>query len=189
MARYRRRSSRTRSREGRKIEHRQWFTESGVASHTVTLKAGADTDNVVKISVDPLKGDDQTILRTRGFVNIQTSALGSDTIAVLGGLVLPNKTAQNASTSDLPSPLVDADTTDWFVWHPFMIPASVADTGDETPSDAATLTANYLHVDSKAKRIMEASESVVWILGLNPQAAVSGKQFEFAYCLRTLVGY
>jgi len=176
-------------RRERSIEHRQWFTNSGIASETVTLKAGADTDNVAKIAVDPLKGDDQTILRTRGFVNISTSALGSDTIAVLGGIVLPDKTANNASTSDLPNPLVDGDTTDWFVWHPFMIPSSIGDSGTETPEDAATLTVNYLPVDSKAKRIMEASESVVWLLGMNAEQAVSSKSFQFNYCLRTLVGY
>lgn len=185
----RRTHRRSRRTYERKIEHRQWYTESGVKTETVTLKAGADTDNVVKITVDPLKGDDQTILRTRGFVNVQTSALGQDTIAVLGGLVLPNKTAENASSADLPNPLVDADTTDWFVWHPFMIPSSIADSGSETPEDAAALTNNMLAVDSKAKRIMEASESVVWILGMNPPQAVSGKSFQFAYCLRTLVGY
>lgn len=189
MGRRRRSASRRSTRYERKIEHRQWFTSSGFAEQTVTLKAGADTDNVVKIAVDQLKGDDQTILRTRGIVAVATSALGSDTIAVLGGIVLPNKTASNASTDELPSPLVDADTTDWFVWHPFMIPSSIADSGDETPADAVITEPNQMHVDSKAKRIMEASESVVWLLGLNPKAAVSGKQFNVAYNLRTLVGY
>jgi len=188
MARQRR-YERRRQSSGRKLEHRQWFTSSGFASETVSLKAGADTSNVVKITTDQLKGDDQTILRTRGLVAVATSALGADTIAVLGGIVLPNKTAANASADELPSPLVDADTTDWFVWHPFVIPSSIADSGDETPSDAVLTEPNYMHVDSKAKRILEASESVVWLLGLNPQAVVSSKTFRIAYNLRTLVGY
>jgi len=185
-----RRRTRSRSqRYERKIEYRQGFTSSGFHSASLTLKAGADTANVVKITTDQLKGDDQTILRTRGIVAVATSALGADTVCVLGGIVLPNKTAANASADELPSPLVDADTTDWFVWHPFMIPASVADSGDETPSDALISEPNQMHVDSKAKRIMEASESVVWLLGMNPAAAVSGKAVSIAYNLRTLVGY
>lgn len=185
----RRRHSRRRTRHERKIEHRQWFTSSGFSAGSLTLKAGADSDNVVKIAVDALKGDDQTILRTRGYINIATSELGSDTIGVLGGIVLPNKTAQNASNSELPNPLVDADSTDWFVWHPFAISGSIADSGDETPADANLAETLEMPIDSKAKRIMEASESVVWVLGLNPKAAVSSKSVDFVYCLRTLVGY
>lgn len=188
MARHRRRYSRS-SRHERKIQHRQWFSTSGFANGNLTLQTGANTGNVFKVAVDQLKGDDQTILRTRGLVSVSSSALANDTIAVLGGIVLPNKTAANASTSELPNPLLDDDSTDWFVWHPFMIPGSVADTGDTTPADTAFLIANDMPIDSKAKRILEASESVVWILGFNPKGAVSNKAISVAYNLRTLVGY
>jgi len=186
----RRRSSRMRgSQYERKINHRQWFTSSTFNSFTLTLKNGADTDNVARIAVDPLKGDDCTILRTRGLVNIQASTLGADTIAVLGGIVLPNKTANNASASELPSPLVDADTTDWFVWHPFMIPGTLSDSGTETPADSAAVQSLQMPIDSKGKRIMEASESVVWILGFNPNGAVASKTVTTSVLTRTLVGF
>lgn len=187
----RRRSSRRRydQRTSRKIEHRQWFTTTEIQTSTVTFKQGSDTDNVVKLAVDNLKGDDQTILRTRGQIAISTSTLGADTMFVLGGIVLPNKTAANAGTTDLPSPLVDSDTTDWFVWHPFMVEGNVADSGSETPEDAVLRQTMMLDVDSKAKRIMEASESVVWILGGSPENAISSKTFKSMLNIRTLVGY
>jgi len=188
MARSRRNYSRG-TRYERKINHRQWFTSSGFANANVTLKAGADTSNVLKITTDQLKGDDQTILRTRGLVTVALSSLGTATIAVLGGIVLPNKTAANASTDELPSPLVDADSTDWFVWHPFTIPPTVADTGEPTPTDVLFTDVNDMAVDSKAKRKLEASDSVVWLLGFNPEGAVSAKNVKVAYNIRTLVGY
>lgn len=182
----RRRYSGTRTK---KLEHRQWFSNSWFSNVTTTLKNGADTDNVVLIGYDPLKGDDQTILRTRGLVNIVASTLGADVLAVLGGIVLPNKVVNNASPSELPNPLVDTDSTNWFVWHPFMIPGTLADSGTETPSDAATVQTFEMPVDSKAKRIMEASESVAWILGMNSNGAVSSKTFTMSSIIRTLVGY
>lgn len=190
MPRSRRTHTRRYSRE-RKIQHRQWFTSSGVENKTgVNLKAGADTDNVIKIAVDALKGDDCTILRTRGFINVFGTNFAVDTIGALGGIVLPNKTANNASTSDLPNPLVDADSTDWFVWTPIGFQGSLADSGDATPEDQQLSVLQIANnIDSKAKRIMEASDSVVWILGLNPQAAVTSKALDFMYCIRTLVGY
>lgn len=184
-----RRTRRRRSmRHERKIEHRQWITNSGMGGHNVTLKAGIDSNNLIKLATDPLKGDDQTILRTRGFVNAYYSTLGTPCIGVLGGLVLPNKTASNASVSDLPHPLVDEDTTDWFVWQPFAFGASIG-TGTEETEDIYLAQTLEMPIDSKAKRIMEASESVVWILGLHPEAAVSNKQIDFAWVVRTLVGY
>lgn len=154
---------------------------------TITWKAGADTDNVVKIGVDPLKGDDQTILRTRGYIVPSVNGADADINCVLGGIVLPNKTAANASASDLPNPLVDGDTTDWFVWMPFLVTAELGGTNNV---EEVTIAASYpLEVDSKAKRIMEASESVVWILGGNPESAISSKSLVVNYNLRTLVGY
>jgi hypothetical protein len=155
------------------------------------LKAGPDTDNVVKITTDQLKGDDQTILRTRGTITIANTALGTDAVGALGAIVLPNKTAAQAGSSEIPNPLVDADTTDWFVWQPLIVEASLTDTGAETGEEASAAAANVMnfHIDSKAKRIMEAAESVVWCLGLNPVSAVSSKQFRFGYVFRTLVGY
>jgi len=181
--------SRRRTRHERKITHRQWFSDSAFHQETITLKNGADTDNVILFNQATLKGDDQTILRTRGTVSIQASTLGVDVIAVLGATVLPNKVVNNASPSELPNPLVDADSTDWFVWHPFMIPGTLADSGDETPSDAASTLSLIMPIDSKAKRIMEASDSVAWIIGMNANGVVSGKTFTFSTCLRTLVGY
>jgi len=189
MARARRYERRRSSGYERKINHRQWFTSSTFNSFTITLKNGADTDNVARVAVDPLKGDDATILRTRGLVSIQASTLGADTIAVLGGIVLPNKTANNASASELPNPLVDEDTTDWFVWHPFMIPGTLSDSGAETPADAAAIQTLEMPIDSKAKRIMEASESVVWLMGFNPNGAVSAKTVTTSVLTRTLVGF
>jgi len=185
MARQRRRMQR--SRRERTIEHRQWFANSGHMESTITWKAGADTDNVVKIGVDPLKGDDQTILRTRGYIVPSVNGADADINCVLGGIVLPNKTAANASASDLPNPLVDGDTTDWFVWMPFLVTAELGGTNNV---EEVTIAASYpLEVDSKAKRIMEASESVVWILGGNPESAISSKSLVVNYNLRTLVGY
>jgi len=191
MARYRRRSSRGHRSSERKIEHRQWFTNSGIESQNWTLKAGADTDNVIKLIQDPLKGDDCTILRTRGFILPVFSAADVEIVGALGAMVLPNKVAENASTSDLPNPLVDADSTDWFVWQPFSIPQDIgqggADPGDETA--AALASSIMLEIDSKGKRIMEASESAVWILGLNAESAVTTKNIKFSYVIRTLVGF
>lgn len=183
-----RRHNRRRSvRRERKMEHRQWFSTQGFADQTVTLKTGADTDNVVKVAVDPLKGDDCTILRTRGYIIPYVNADSAGINACLGGIVLPNKTANNASASDLPNPLNDADTTDWFAWMPFYMPP---DTGSEPAEEEVVLTAAYpLEIDSKAKRIMEAAESVVWILGFAPNGAVAAKRVGAAYNLRTLVGY
>lgn len=188
MARYRRRSSRSNRGGERRIEHRQWFTTSGFSDSTHTFKGGADTDNVVKIAVDPLKGDDQTILRTRGIITPFFSAFEQQTNAALGGIVLPNKTAQNSSVSELPNPLLDEDTTDWFVWHPITVPYDISNTGTDEDDDEV-MAGDQVMVDSKAKRIMEASESVVWVLGLAPQAAVTSKRIAFQYLLRTLVGY
>lgn len=188
MARMHRRSRRYERRE-RKIQHRQWFTTTQITNSTVTLKQGDDTDNLIKIAVDQFKGDDQTILRTRGIFSVINSALGADCIGVLGGVVLPNKTAANASTDDLPNPLVDSDTTDWFVWYPFFLEGNTSDSGSETPEDALLREAQHMNIDSKAKRIMEASESVVWVLGLNAENAVSSKSIKTSLCLRTLVGY
>ena len=176
----------TRRRYERKIEHRQWFTTTGFYKTNVSIAA---TGSVYKVFVDPLRGDDQTILRTRGIVAVNASALGSDSMAVLGAIVLPNKTANNASNAELPNPFMDQDTTNWFVWHPFTIPATIADTGAETPADAVFSLPNELPVDSKAKRIMEASESVVWLLGFIPSSAVSSKAVSVGYTIRTLVGY
>jgi len=187
MGRRRRRSYSPRRHE-RKIEHRQWFTNSGVNQETISLANGLGTNNLVKVSVDALKGDDQTILRTRGYVIVDTTTFASSAVAVLGGIVLPNKTAQQASNTELPNPLVDADTTDWFVWQPFQIPATVADTGSESAPEASAFSVN-MQIDSKAKRIMEASESVVWIVGFNASSAESNKDIAMSYCLRTLVGY
>jgi len=186
MARYRRRRNYSRS-TSKKIEHRQWFTNSGHSESTVTWKQGADTNNVLKIAVDPLKGDDQTILRTRGYVVPSVNGADADIQCVLGGIVLPNKTANNASTSELPNPLVDADSTDWFVWMPFLVTAELGGTNNV---EEVTIAASYpLEVDSKSKRIMEASDSVCWILGANPETAITSKNFVVNYCLRTLVGY
>jgi len=189
MARARRYERRRSGSYERKINHRQWYTSSSFETHTVTLKTGADTDNIVPIVRDQLKGDDCTILRTRGIVSIQASTLGADCIAVLGGIVLPNKIALNASASELPNPLVDSDSTDWFVWHPFMLPGTLSDSGTETPADSAAVTSLEMPVDSKAKRIMEASDSVMWLLGINANGAVASKSFTFSVCLRTLVGF
>ena len=186
MARMRRR--RSHGRYERKIEHRQWFTTSGFSDGSHTWSAGANTDNVVKVAVDPLKGDDQTILRTRGLITPYFSAFEQQTNAVLGAIVLPNKTAQNAANAELPHPLVDADTTDWFVWHPITVPYDITNTGADEDDDEL-MAGTQVIVDSKAKRLMEASESVVWILGLEPQAAVTNKRIAFQYLLRTLVGY
>jgi len=190
MATYRRRSSR-RTRGERKIEHRQWYTDSGFHTGNVTLKAGADTDNVVKLAVQALKGDDQTILRTRGIFVPYFQNLGTEVIAVLGGIVLPNKIAANATASDLPNPLVDADTTDWFVWMPVYVPTDlgVSGGGTDDQTDASYSGGQDFTVDSKAKRIMEASESVVWLMGFNAAAAVSAKPISVAYTTRALVGY
>jgi len=83
--------------------------------------------------------------------------------------------------------LVDGDTTDWFVWMPFLVTAELGGTNNV---EEVTIAASYpLEVDSKAKRIMEASESVVWILGGNPESAISSKSLVFNFNLRTLVGY
>jgi len=185
----RRRRTTPKRRYERKIEHRQWFTITEFFNGSLTLAAGADSSNVYKIAVDQLKGDDQTILRTRGLIAVQTAAFTSDAVAVLGGIVLPNKTAANAGSSELPHPLVDADTTDWFVWHPFMIPATLDDTGSESGSEGALLAPNEMPIDSKAKRIMEASESVVWLLGIAPKTAQTSKALNVAMVTRTLVGY
>lgn len=185
----RRRRSHNQSRYERKINHRQWFTNCGFEEQTINLKQGPDTENVVKFHVSGFKGDDQTILRTRGLVSVSWSTLGSDVLAVLGGIVLPNKTANNASAMELPNPLLDSDTTDWFVWHPFVIPSSVEDTGDASAADVVFSEPNNIPVDSKAKRKMEASESVAWIFGFDAAAAVNAKGFRIGYNLRTLVGY
>jgi hypothetical protein len=188
----RRRRSYSRRRYERKIEHRQWFTSSEADKlATVTVKAGADTDNVIKLAVDPLKGDDQTILRTRGFFHFTQTAIAKPGVAVLGGIVLPNKMAADASAAELPNPLLDSDTTDWFVWQPTIIPADVAASGTVTEQDAveAAVIEWSSEVDSKAKRIMEAAESVVWILGMNAAQAESNKAVSYSYVLRTLVGY
>lgn len=185
MARRMRRSSR-RMHE-RKITHRQWYTTSGITNITLNLAQGTGNQNVSKLFVDPLKGDDQTILRTRGFVVPQMAQISTDLVCVLGGIVLPNRVANDASISELPNPLVDADTTDWFVWQPFLKPySSTGGTEDQRVEQASAIP---LEVDSKAKRIMEASESVVWIIGYNAATNVTSDAFRVAYCLRTLVGY
>jgi len=183
----RQRRMRRNRRYERKIEHRQWFTNSGHFEGNITFKNGADTDNVVKVMVDPLKGDDQTILRTRGYVVPSVNGANADIQMVLGAIVLPNKTAENASASDLPNPLVDSDSTDWFVWMPFLVTAELG--GTNNVEEVTMASALNLEIDSKAKRIMEASDSVVWILGGNPEAAVSAKSLVVNYCIRTLVGY
>lgn len=188
MARTRRRSSRSRGRYERKIEHRQWFTSSFSGEPGLTLKAGSDTDNILKLGIDPLKGDDQTILRTRGYFCFYNVSANTSINCVLGGIVLPNKTANNASVSDLPNPLLDADSTDWFVWQPFPItPQLGASASDD--AEAAVISNLQMPIDSKAKRIMEAAESVVWVVGFHPGAAISNKEFEFLGLVRTLVGY
>ena len=185
MARMHRRGT-TRRRYERKIEHRQWFTKTGFHTESVTASTAG---SVSKIVVDPLRGDDQTILRTRGIVAVEASALSADTNAVLGAIVLPNKTANNASASELPNPFIDTDTTNWFVWHPFNIPSGIVDSGSLTGADQSLLLPNQMPIDSKAKRIMEASESVVWVIGLMPKADVSNKNISIAYTIRSLVGY
>jgi len=187
VARARRMRHRRRS-TSRKLEHRQWFTTTGRFDANVTLAAGADSDNVIKFAVDALKGDDQTVLRTRGIVYIEGAAFTASVMAVLGGIVLPNKVAQDVSNSDLPNPLVDADTTDWFVWQPFAIPPSLSDSGSETGAESMAAPLN-MPVDSKAKRIIEASESVVWCMGFNAPGAQSAKNVKIGYVLRCLVGY
>ena len=192
MARQRRHSRTNSRRYERKIQHRQWFTNAGFGgTATVTLKAGNDTDNLIKIFVDPLKGDDQTVLRTRGFVNFSDLQAGEPMNGVFGMTVLPNKTAENGTASDLPNPLVDADTTDWFVWQPISVP-NVDTSSSSTEQDIVVAELSppmLLEIDSKAKRIIEAAESVVGILGLGPKAAISSKEIEFQYLIRTLVGY
>ena len=185
MARMHRRSQRRRYE--RKIEHRQWFTNVGFHSSSITTSGTGS--QIVKVFVDPLRGDDQTILRTRGIVAVNLSSLGQDAIGVMAATVLPNKTANNASFSELPNPFVDEDTTNWFVWHPFTIGRTLADSGSASSSEESFVPVNSMHIDSKAKRIMEASESVVWILGVSPQAAVSNKGFTVGYTIRSLVGY
>ena len=155
----------------------------------MTLAQGAASGNVAKVFTDQLKGDDQTILRTRGYVIPSTNHAATDIQACLGMIVLPNRIATEASNSELPNPLVDSDTTDWFVWQPFLIPASL-DQSSSDDEDPVILAASFpLEVDSKAKRLMEASESVVCVVGFNPFAAVSSQTITFNFNLRTLVGY
>lgn len=185
----RRRSRRRSMRHERKIEHRQWFTTSDISNHTVTLKAGTDSDNLIKLAVTPFKGDDQTILRTRGFINVYGSTLGTPCNGILGATVLPNRTANEGTPSDLPNPFLDADGTDWFVWHPFAFAGGIEDSGTVDGADVFLAQTFELPVDSKAKRIMEAAESVVWVMAFEPEAAVTSKRVSVAYCLRTLVGY
>ena len=120
---------------------------------------------------------------------VNLSNLGQDAVAVLAATVLPNKTAQQASASELPNPFIDEDTTNWFVWHPFTVGRTLADSGAASSSEESFVPVNSMHIDSKAKRIMEASESAVWVMGIAPQAAISNKGFTVGYTVRSLVGY
>ena len=56
------------SNYSRKIGQQQWFTSCGIELQNWMLKANADMDSTIKLIVDPLKSDNQTILQTRGYI-------------------------------------------------------------------------------------------------------------------------
>lgn len=188
----RRRRMRRTMRHERKINHRQWYADVGNFDvQNLSLSEGVTHANMVKVKVQALRGEDCTILRSRGVFATGFASGGVELAAVLGATVLPNRTANQASVSDLPNPMIDAESNDWFVWYPFVIPENVDNAGAATADvvEAVAMSQNNVPIDSKAKRILEANESVVWVCAFSPQSAVSDFDASFTYALRTLVGY
>lgn len=129
-----------------------------------------------------LKDDDCTVLRTRGQISCIFAGASDERQQlrlVLGFQVLPAKFA-SATADNLPNPLVQDDTDDWFVWQP----ARIVDSG-------ASFIEYSFDVDSKAMRKMEAASVVVPVLGIQSpvRAFGAGDSIVAVGALRVLVGY
>jgi len=172
MARMRRRST-TRGYE-RKIEHREWFTVAGVESFNL---ASNTTIQLRKLFNEALRGDDCTILRTRGLMTWESEdvAAGVGINCVLGMTHLPAKFSTLAD-SMLPNPLNETESDDWYVWQPV------------GAIDSASPELQI--VDSKAMRKLPSDYQSFGVLGYqssgSPGASVG---IVLTYTFRILVGY
>ena len=179
-----RRRRRTAERHERVIEHRQWFTEQVGDSFNP-----ADNSNEQLFTLDSmtLKSDDCTILRTRGKVHVYVDHLSdaSQPIQmVLGACVLPAKYA--GETSNLPNPLKQNESDDWFLW----VPASIVHVQAVT-SGSGVVAIYEFDIDSKAMRKMQAVDVVKPIVGVasDPTAFGSDDRIFIGGVFRILVGY
>lgn len=132
------------------------------------------------LGFNDLKSDDATILRTRGVGSISFDSVDLDTrpAMTLGALVIPGKYKNERTT--IPNPLVSSDTDDWFLWMPFA----------GMPMGGTGAKVVDFEIDSKAKRKMQADESVLFILGINVATAFgSDDRLDLAFNFRVLVGY
>jgi len=171
MARMRRRSTRTYER---KIDHREWFVVYGVETFNLANDA---TLQIRKVFNESLRGDDCTILRTRGSFTWESEdvAAGAGTNCVFGMTHLPAKFS-TLSDSMLPNPLAETESDDWFHWQP--VPA--IDSASPMP----------MIIDSKAMRKLPADYQAFGVLGYvsNTQPG-SSVGVVMTYTLRILVGY
>lgn len=173
----RRRSYRREENYERKIEHREWFTELVGTNYD---PANNQDVQLLALPNMTLKSDDCTVLRTRGYVNVDGQALGQANLLrlVLGMTTLPAKYADEIS--NLPNPLTQDDSDDWFVWQPAVIEASTSNT-----------QIYRFEVDSKAMRKMESDTVVKPIIGIQSPLAAFGSddRISIVGVMRVLVGY
>jgi len=178
-----RRTNRRRSNERyeRKINHRQWFTNLVGQSFNPLDSTDAQ---LVSLPSMTLKSDDCTVLRTRGQIDVAVQHPSDSTLVrcVLGMIVMPAKYANEVS--NLPNPLEQNDSDDWFVWQS-------AEWMDVVVIGGTTSLLYSLKVDSKAMRKMEADEVVKPVIGIQAPLAAFGSddRVYFVGVNRVLVGY
>lgn len=177
MPRYRRRYNSHYS--GKKLNHREWYTQV----HSAKWDVPQDTNtHLQKVYFDQLKGDDCTILRTRGVINVDFVSPTKGFSAAFGALTLPNRYA--AEASNLPNPFTATDTDDWFVWSPIIF----TEVGAAQAGSSAYR--GIIPVDSKAKRKLAADEGVLGVIGFHFNVAPGASaECNANALLRTLVGY
>ena len=169
---------------GRKLQHREWYP----FVFTPQLDPANNANpQVFFIGTTDLKSDDCTILRTRGagsvaFDMVNPTASAYRPAFTLGALTIPSK--YKADRSNMPNPLSATDSDDWFLWQPFpgmpMNPTVVSNEGG----------AQMIEIDSKAKRKLQADESVLFVLGLDAGVGWgSDDRIAVSLNFRILVGY
>lgn len=177
---YRRNYSNRRPR----LQHKEWFP----FIFTPELDPAANANpQVFFIGTTDLKNDDCTILRTRGagsvvLENVNPTAGALRPAFTLGALTIPSK--YKSDRTNMPNPLSGTDSDDWFLWQPFPGMPTI-------PSQTESYSgAVMIDIDSKAKRKLQADESVLFVLGVDSGVGWGADdRLEVSLNFRILVGY
>ena len=145
---------------------RTWIraTQDGTASITPGAGGGVTSAYALNLrSSSPfLQESAFTLARTRGMLRmVRGGDTGNNINGALVGAVLPQQLANSAaSVEDYPNPFSAESTSggDFFLMEPFSFPAGAGIAGGASVDDI------IIHIDSKAQRIVKASEAIYFYI-------------------------